>query len=228
MIREIYQKRVAALILGLRPTAAHIYGADRRVSVDNLTANGLAAWTAGLHMLADDLADPSVQLTPTETWIAEWVDIEIRRDHQRWADGSTVLELLALSLGPTSLDPTHLRPDSFWSAWTQNLHEHRTRLDTSRTTISGDSADLARHCCELATSHGAPDGMIALLSNVATVARPVRHQPEVFRPLTTPGERLQLSAILASAYSIGARGCAAAEARLLDQRPPLLDNCTRA
>jgi len=228
MIRAIYQKRLAALILGIRPTSTHIYGVDRGVSVDNLTANGLAAWSAGLHMLADDLADPLVELTPTETWIAEWVTLEIQRESQRWTDGSTVLELLALSLGPTSLDPTYLRPESFWSSWTQNLHEHRTRLDVGRTSLAGDSADLARHCHELAASHGAPEGMLALLSNIATVERPVHHQPEVFRPLSTPGERLQLSAILASAYSIGAGGCAAAEARLLEQRPPLLAECTRA
>ncbi len=228
MIRATYQKRLAALILGLRPNAAHIYGVDRRISVDNLTANGLEAWSTGLRMIAEDLADPSVQLTPTETWIADWVDLEIQRDAQRWADGSTVLELLALSLGPTSLDPSHLRPERFWSAWTQNLHEHRTRLDTGRTTVAGDSADLARHCRELAISHEAPEGMVELLNNVATATRTVRHQPEVFRPLTTPGERLQLSAMLASAYSIGARGCAAAEARLLEQRPPLLDHCSRA
>ena len=228
MIRATYQKRVAALILGLRPTTAHIYGVDRRTGVDNLSRNGLFAWTTGLSMLAEDLADPSVLLTPTEKWIAEWVDLELYRDSQRWTDGSTVLELLALSLGPTSLDASHLRPETYWSAWTQNLHEHRTRLDTGRTTLAGDSVDLARHCGELAASHGAPDGLIALLSNIADGARPVRHQPEVFRPLSTPGERLQLSAILASAYSIGARNCAAAEARLLDQRPPLLEVCTRS
>lgn len=227
MIRATYQKRVSALILGLRPTAAHIYGVDKRFSVDNLRSNGLAAWTAGLQMLADDLADPSVQLTATELWIADWVDTEIGRDAVRWSDASTALELLALAIGPAALDPTYLRPESFWSAWTQNLHEQRTHIDTGRTWVSGDTTSLAAHCGELARNHGAPDGMIALLGNLETVARPIRHQPEVFRPLTTPAERLQLSAILASAYSIGANGCAAAEARLLEQRPPLLASCTR-
>lgn len=227
MIRATYQKRVSALILGLRPTVAHVYGVDKRFSVDKLSANGLAAWRAALGMLADDFADPTVDLTSTETWLGQWVLTEIERDTLRWSDASTVLELLALSLGPISLDPTHLRPEPFWATWMQNLHEQRTRIDTGRTSISGDSVDLALHCMELARNHGAPDGMIELLDNIVTVPRPVRHQPEVFRPLSTPAERLQLSAILASAYSVGPNGCAAAEARLLEQRPPLLAACTR-
>lgn len=227
MIRASYQKRLSALILGLRPTASHIYGVDIRFAVDNLSANGLTSWDAGLAMLRESLADPSVELTSTEMWIDGWVKTETERERLRWQDASTMLELLALSLGPTSLDPSHLRPGWFWSMWFRNLLEHRASLDTGRTTLSGDTIDLARHCRELARIHGAPDGMVELLANIAETDGPVRHQPEVFRPLTTPEERLQLSAVIASAYSISANGCVAAEERLLEQRPPLVNACSR-
>lgn len=227
MIRSTYQSRLSGLILGLRPTSAHIYGADTRFSVDNLTHDGLAAWAAGLTMLANDMADPASRLTPTETWVAEWVAIERARDAVRWGDASSMLELLALSLGPGSLDPTHLRPDDHWSDWTRNIHDHRRRINAGQSAPSGDTADLAHYCIDLANAHRAPHGLIELLDDIANTAAPVQHQPEVFRPLSTPAERLQLSVLIASAYTVQRRNCAAAEARLLNQRPPVIEACAR-
>lgn len=228
MIRSIYQNRLAGLILGLRPTTAHIYGIDKRFSVDNLTNDGLAAWTAGIKVLGSDMADPDARLSPTETWVTEWIATEHARDAARWDDASSVLELLALSLGPGSLDPSYLRPDDYWTDWIRNIHDHRTRMNARRSTPSGDTADLALHCIELARTHRAPHGLVELLTDIADIDHPVQHRPEVFRPLSTPGERLQLSALIASIYSVQRRDCAAAEARLLDQRPPLVEDCGRA
>ncbi|MEZ5341582.1 MAG: hypothetical protein R2706_09040 [Acidimicrobiales bacterium] len=178
-------------------------------------------------MLRDTMADPAVQLTSTERWIAGWVHTELERERVRWNDASSMLELFALSLGPMALDPSYLRPDWFWTMWFRNLAEHRYSLDAGRTSLSGDTVDLARHCRDLARVHLAPEGMVGLFCELVETKRPVRHQPEVFRPLSTPAERLQLSAVIASAFNATDVGCVAAEERLLEQRSPLVSACSR-
>lgn len=203
MIRASYQQRLSAMILGIRPSAAHVYGAAPRTPVDNLTEDGISAWQAGLRLVAKELVGAD-DLSFAEQWAQKWIEEELDRDTQRWDDASSILELLALSLGPMSLDPSHLRPNAFWLAWERNLQTYRARIEAGRTHFAGDTADLAFHCADLVLTHNGPVDMQVLLGDVAELGLEVQHQPDVFRPLTNPLERVQLSAMIAASYDVNA------------------------
>ena len=129
-----------------------------------------------------------------------------------------------------SLDTSHLRPNSFWSAWERNLSDYRRRLVAGRATFAGDTADLASSCADLVLEHDGNVHVQQLLCEIADLDVPVIHQPDVFRPLTSPLERLQLSALLAAAYDVAAYSDCDARNRAL-YTPHLastpLNGCTR-
>ena len=219
MVRATYQKRLSALILGIRPSVGHIYGSTERTPVDNLTMLGVQAWQVGLQQLDADLST-APELAGGELWIQQWVADEVQREQHRWSDASTMLELLALSLGPAGADPRRgPRGRTFWAQWQTNLDYLHTLMSTGAAATTIDTADLLQHCIELVEQHNGPDAIVETLNGAACALGPIRHQPAPFRPLTSAIERLQLSALLAAAYD-DEPSCTAAMAKLLEQRPP--------
>ena len=219
MVRATYQSRLSAIILGIRPSVAHVYGSTDRPPADNLTNLGIEAWRVGLRQLHTDMcAQPS--LDPTERWIHDWLTVELRREQARWHDASTLLELLAVTLGPASPDPTTgPRGRLFWDQWRRNLAYHVSRVETGATVATPDTAELLEHTAHLASEHNGPQ---AVLDDLATVGRLLSETfgvPASFRPMASAVERLQLSAIMASSYD-DQPVCSAAMAKLLEQRSP--------
>lgn len=219
MVRATYQKRLSALILGVRPSAGHIYGTTERTPADNLTMLGIQAWQVGLQQLNTDLLTAEA-LTGGDLWIHQWVAEELDREQHRWGDASTMLELLAISLGPASPDPSKgPRGRAFWTQWLANLENLATLLDTGAAATTPDTSELLSHCIVLVEDHNGPEAIVDLLTTALHTLGPVNRGPAPFRPLTSAIERLQLSAILAAAYD-DEPSCTAAMARLLEQRPP--------
>jgi hypothetical protein len=227
MVGATYQTRLSAIILGIRPSASHVYGSVARTPADNLTMVGIDAWQIGLRQLQRDLRAAG-ELSGGELWIREWIDQEIGREAERWTDASSMLELLALALGPASADASAgPRGRLFWTQWQQNVAHYRQQVEVGAAAASADSEELLEHCITLVESHGGPLSVTDDLA-MAQVALGAASQPAaVFRPLTSAVERLQLSAILGSAYD-DAPVCTAAMARLLEQRPPTLPCHTEA
>lgn len=219
MVRATYQKRLSALILGIRPSVGHVYGSTERTPVDNLTLHGVQAWQVGLEQLnADLLLVP--ELEGGELWIQKWVAEEIEREQHRWSDASTVLELLALSLGPASAEPSRgPRGRRFWAQWQANVDHLALLIHTGAAETTSDTAELVQHCIELVQQHNGPEAIVDVLADASRVLGPVNRGPAPFRPLTSAIERLQLSALLAAAYD-DEPPCTAAMAKLLEQRPP--------
>lgn len=218
MVHATYQKRLSALILGIRPTAGHVYGSKERTPADNLTMLGIQAWRMGLRQLHTDLL-ASGEPTAGDQWIQDWVTAEIDRDLHRWSDASTMLELLAVALGPASADPGHgPRGQRFWAQWQANITHLTELVGIGATTSTPDTAELIDHCVELVEAHHGPASIIEALTTISATLGPVDHRLAAFRPLTSAVERLQLSAILAAAYD-DEPVCTAAMAVLLEQRP---------
>lgn len=222
MVRATYQKRLSALILGVRPSAGQIYGSTDRIPADNLSMLGISAWQVALGQLDAELEAAS-ELVGGELWIKKWVENELERELDRWSDASTMLELLALALGPVSADPSKgPRGRMFWSQWQANIDHLATLMRTGAATPTVDTAELLAHCIELVTQHNGPESIVTALSEASDSLGPVTRTPAPFRPLTSAIERLQLSALLAAAYD-DEPACTAAMAKLLEQRPPSLE-----
>lgn len=219
MVNATYQKRLSALILGIRPSAGYIYGSNEPTPADNLTMMGIEAWQFGLRQLSSDLSAAS-HVTGGDRWIQEWVQRELDRETDRWRDASTMLELLAVSLGPASSDPSRgPRSRQFWAQWRQNIENFCTLIDTGAARATSDTAELIEHAISLVQLHNGPETIIDKLTETSVNLGPIARGPAPFRPLTSAVERLQLSAILASAYD-EEPACTAAMAVLLEQRPP--------
>lgn len=219
MLRATYQKRLGAIILGIRPSVGHLYGGARRAPIDNLTMVGIQAWQFGLDQLLADLLAVS-EPTAGDCWIQEWLEQELERERHRWSDASTMLEHLAVALGPTGPDPIDGPLGRvFWKQWDQNLEHLSMMLRSGAASRTHDTADYLQHCLHLVQQHDGPDTTVAALADVAREAGPVNRSPAPFRPLTSIVERLQLSAILAAAYD-DAPSCTGTLARLLEQRAP--------
>lgn len=219
MVRATYQKRLSALILGIRPSVSHVYGSTDRTPADNLTIVGIQAWQVALRQLNTDLLTVS-ELAGGDLWIHEWVAAEVNREADRWSDASTMLEVLAVALGPASADPTHgPRGRMFWTQWERNVHDLCTLIDTGAAATTSDTVELLAHCITLVEQHDGPASIVDALTEASLCLGPVNRGPAAFRPLTSAVERLQLSAILAAAYD-DEPTCTAAMARLLEQRPP--------
>lgn len=221
MVRATYQSRLSAIILGIRPTVAHVYGNTDRTPADNLTNLGIEAWRVGLRQLHTDMcAAPT--LSSSEDWILSWVATEIEREEDRWTDASTLLELLAVSLGPASPDPSKgPRGRLFWNQWQRNLAYYRTLVGTGAAATTHDTSELAQHCARLVFDHDGPQAVLDDLAAIGKALGPVLAEPSPFRPLSAAVERLQLSAIMASSFD-DEPVCSAAMAKLLEQRPPTL------
>ena len=219
MVRATYQERLSALILGVRPSVGHVYGSTDRTPADNLTMIGVEAWQLALHQLSTDLQTlPS--LSGGEVWIQGWVTDEIEREQARWSDASTMLELLAVALGPASADPSRgPRGRMFWTQWERNVEHLCTLIGTGAAATTSDTAELLEHCIALVEKHYGPETIVDALTEASLTLGPINRGPAPFRPLTSAVERLQLSAILASAYD-DEPTCTAAMAKLLEQRPP--------
>jgi len=221
MVRATYQTRLSAIILGIRPTVAHVYGSTDRTPADNLTLLGIEAWRVGLRQLHTDLCAAD-SITAGEEWIHEWVATEIQREEGRWGDASTLLELLAVSLGPAAADPTRgPRSRLFWDQWQRNLSHHLTIVGTGASAPTHDTRELLDHASRLVFDHNGPQTLIDDLAALGRSLGAVESSPAPFRPLSSAVERLQLSTILASAYDDGPT-CSAAMAKLLEQRAPSL------
>lgn len=219
MVGATYQKRLSALILGIRPSVGHVYGDTERTPADNLTMLGLQAWQVGLRQLnVDLLATPT--LAGGELWIQTWVASELEREQDRWGDASTMLELLAVSLGPASADPSRgPRGRMFWTQWQANLDNLAMLIGTGAAATTSDTAELLEHCIGLVQLHSGPEAIANTLTETAQSLGPINRGPTPFRPLSSAVERLQLSAILAAAYD-DEPSCTAAMAKLLELRPP--------
>jgi hypothetical protein len=219
MVRATYQKRLSALILGIRPSVGHLYGSTERTPADNLTMLGVQAWQVGLRQLASDLS-AAPELAGSELWIQQWVATEIDREHSRWSDASTMLELLALALGPASADPSEEpRGRMFWAQWQNNVNHFVTLTGSGAAAAASDTAELLSHCIDLVQQHAGPETIVNALTEASLAIGPMNGRPAPFRPLTSAIERLQLSALLAAAYD-DEPACTAAMAKLLEQRPP--------
>ena len=219
MVRATYQKRLSALILGIRPSVGHVYGSTERTPADNLTMLGVQAWQVGLHQLAADLSSVP-DLAGGELWIQQWVAAEIDREQDRWSDASTMLELLAVALGPASDDPSMgPRGRMFWAQWQNNVEHFVTLTGSGSAAATSDTAELLDHCIDLVQKHNGPEAIVDALTEVSIALGPINRRPAPFRPLTSAIERLQLSALLAAAYD-DEPACTAAMAKLLEQRPP--------
>lgn len=219
MVRATYQKRLSALILGIRPSVSHVYGSTDRTPADNLTMIGVEAWQFGLRQLNTDLLTVS-ELAGGDLWIQEWVTAEIDREVDRWSDASTMLEVLAIALGPASADPSSgPRGRMFWAQWDRNVDHLCTLIDTGAATTTSDTAELLGHCIALVEQHYGPERIVDALTEASLSLGPINRGPAAFRPLTSAVERLQLSALLAAAYD-DEPTCTAALAKLLEQRPP--------
>lgn len=224
MVGATYQKRLSALILGIRPSVGHVYGDTERTPADNLTMLGLQAWQVGLRQLNTDLLTLP-DLAGGEHWIQSWVAAELDRDLNRWSDASTMLELLAVSLGPASADPSRgPRGRAFWSQWQNNITHLCMLMGTGAAATTADTAELLEHCISLVQLHSGPETIANTLSEAAESLGPINRGPAPFRPLSSAVERLQLSAILAAAYD-DEPSCTAAMAKLLELRAPSPD-CT--
>ncbi len=220
MVRATYQSRLSAIILGIRPSVAHVYGSSEQAPADNLSQLGVEVWRVGLRQLHTDLfAAP--QLTAGEQWMQEWVHAELDRESARWKDASTLLELLAVSLGPAGPDPSRPRGRLFWDQWRRNLAHHYTLTSTGASAASHDTGELCEHVIQLVIDHDGPQAMLDDLRALSHAVGPATVAPAPFRPLSSAIERLQLSAILASAYD-DEPVCSAAMARVLEQRAPML------
>ncbi len=220
MVRATYQTRLSAIILGIRPTVAHVYGSAGRTPADNLAHLGMEAWHIGLGQLHTDLCTAST-LSAGELWMQAWIVDELERDARRWSDASTMLELLAVSLGPATADPRHgPRGRLFWNQWQRNLVHHRQRVESGAAIASHDTQDLVDHVIHLVLEHDGPQALLDDLAMIGSALGP-SGAPSPFRPLSSPIERLQLSAILGSAYD-DEPVCTAAMSRLLEQRAPSL------
>lgn len=219
MVGATYQKRLSALILGIRPSVGHVYGDTARTPADNLTMLGLQAWRVGLRQLNVDLLAAD-ELAEGEQWIQEWVARELEREQERWSDASTMLELLAVSLGPASADPSRgPRGRMFWKQWKLNLESLSTLIGTGAAATTADTAELLDHCVGLVQRHSGPETITNMLTDTARSLGPIDRGSAPFRPLSSAVDRLQLSAILAAAYD-DEPSCTAAMARLLELRPP--------
>lgn len=220
MVRATYQTRLSAIILGIRPTVAHVYGTAGRTPADNLSQLGMEAWSMSLRQLSSDLSSAPT-LSSGERWMQTWIVDELERDVRRWGDASTILELLAVSLGPATPDADEgPRGRLFWNQWQRNFVHHRQRVESGAAVASHDTQDLVDHVIRLVVDH---DGPQALLDDLALFGCELGPPgpPSPFRPLSSTIERLQLSAILGSAYD-DEPVCTAAMSRLLEQRAPSL------
>lgn len=222
MLHATYQKRLSALILGIRPSAGHVYGSIEAAPVDNLTMLGLQAWRIGLRQLHTDLlASPDPQ--GGDLWIQQWVAQEIDRDHDRWRDASTMLELLAVALGPASPDPSRgPRGRHFWTQWRRNIDHLCELIEIGVAETTSDTQELLEHCISLVELHQGPAPIVEAMTAAKKHLGPINRGPAPFRPLTSAVERLQLSVILAAAYD-DVPTCTAAMAILLEQRPATSD-----
>ena len=227
MVRATYQRRLSGIILGIRPTVSHVYGSTERTPADNLTMVGVEAWRMALRQLQRDLVDAD-ELAGGEQWIREWTTEEIEREAGRWSDASSMLELLAVALGPATADASKgPRSRLFWTQWQQNLAHYLRQVETGAAAPSADTAELIAHCIDIIGQHNGPQAMIDDLVAAQGALGPVSRAPAPFRPLVSAVERLQLSAILAAAYD-EEPVCTAAMAKLLEQRPPSLPCHTEA
>lgn len=220
MVRATYQTRLSAIVLGIRPSAAHLYGARGRPPADNLTHLGLEAWRLGLGDLLADIMAAS-DTSAGERWIENWIVTELDRDANRWSDASTLLELLAISLGPATAEPSHgPRGRLFWVQWYRNILHLQQQLETHATAPSSDTAELVEHCRQLVEDHAGPRAVFDGLHEIEQMMGPVA-PASPFRPLASAVERLQLSVILSSAYDT-TPPCSATMARLVELRPPTI------
>lgn len=216
MIRPTYQSRLSALILGVRPSVAHIYGAVDPAPADNLTVVGTLAWRAGVQLLLEDL-QADERISTGEVWLMEWAMGEKVREQRRWTDASSMIELLALSLGPVEAGADTTRGRVFWNQWRKNISDLVSEVENGTALVSQDTSELSLHLVKLLGTHSGPREIVDSLRWISELPPSTEAVEPVFRPLSSAVERLQLSALIAATF-VDQPVCSAAQATLLGKR----------
>ncbi len=225
MIRAPHQTRFSALVSGIRPSIASLPGDPSvgYIPAANLTTLAIEGWRMGLETLRGGLVD-TIEPTMGESWLLDWVGRELERDASRWEDSSSVLEELAISIGPASAGPeAAVFTARFWEQWQKNLDALIERGEARRSFHSDDTEELWLACRAYAGALYAPAGLLDRLDRIATLDTD-RCPGRPYRSLASSVERVQIGAILAAGASQD-QACTAMERRVFNPDLPVA-KCT--